>query len=171
MSRFTARTCSLGAFLLGSVLLLAACGGEKGAGGTTAGSPQEHATATPVTKDAVMAHLQGVLKAIQEKDWDAAAAHFQFGPRAPKKEDWPAAFAGMLEKNELSAAGLTILAEKGSFGSLMEVFPERGAAWAERAEVPLERCYALSFDGAEVAVFAGDAGLRIIRLDDVGKLH
>lgn len=147
------------------VLPLAGCGGEgseESANGTS--SP-------PATKAAVIAHLQGVLKAIQSEDWDEAAAHFHFGSRAPATDRWPEMFQGMVKKSEISEAGIAILAEKGTFGTLEATFAERGASWAKRAEVPLERCHGLSHDGAEVAVFASDDGLKLIRLDDVGKLR
>ncbi|MDF1702347.1 MAG: hypothetical protein P1V36_14445 [Planctomycetota bacterium] len=159
------------ALALSFTLPLAGCGGDQGGEVDTKGPSGKAAAVAPVTKDAMVAHLQTVLKAILGKDWDAAAACFHFGPRAPGKEDWPEAFEGMIKKKELSEAGLAILAEKGTFGTLEAVFAERGASWAERAEVALERCYALGHDGAEVAVFASDDGLKIIRLDDVGKLR
>ena len=148
---------------------LAGCGGESDGG--KGGGAAAQAAATPPTPEDVIAHLRGALAAIQTKDWDAASGYFHFGPRAPKPAEVPDALASMVAKQEISADGIDILAARGRFGPLAEVFPERGASWAERAEVPLERCYALAHEGGEVAVFAGDDGLKLIRLDDVGKLR
>ena len=152
-------------------LAFAGCGdeGTPPAGGAAGGGTP--AAATTATKDAVIAHLRATLAAIEAEDWDAAAAHFHMGPRAPKPAEFPEAFRGMVAKREISAAGIDVLAAKGTFGSLAEVFPERGASWAERAGVPLDRCYALAHGDGEVAVYLGEGGLQLIRLDDVGKLR
>lgn len=125
----------------------------------------------PPTKADVVSHLEGILAAIEAKDWDGAASHMLLNDKAPPKEKWPEVFPGFVTRNEISKAGIAILAEKGTFGPLSEVFEERGASWAERAGVPLDKCYGLGHEGAEVAVFASDDGLKLIRLDDVGKLR
>ena len=78
--------------------------------------------------------------------------------------------AKLIERSEISGEGIDVLAEKGKFGLVAEIFPRRGAGWAERNKVAPERCWALAHDGGEVVVFAAADGLKLIRLDDVGKL-
>ncbi|MDJ0973644.1 MAG: hypothetical protein QNJ98_04230 [Planctomycetota bacterium] len=149
------------ALALMASLALGACG-DAGNGDGGGGPP---------TKADVVSHLEGLLAAIEAKDWDGAGAHMLLNENAPPKEKWPDVFAGMVSKKEISKAGIAILAEKGKFGPLKEIFEGRGESWAKRAGVPVEECYALAHDGAEVAVIRGAGGLKLIRLDDVGKLR
>ena len=152
--------------LLLAVLLLpcAGCGNDEGTTETA-----EVSAAAP-TKDTLVQTLRDLLKAIEAGDLDVAAAHMiDFPGMSP--EDVHKALPGFIEKREISGPGIDILAEKGTFGSLAVVFPERGAHWAERVKADAAKCYALSYNGAEVAGLWGGKTFKLIRLDDVGKLR
>ncbi len=79
----------------------------------------------------------------------------------------------MLEIKEISAGGIKILSEKGTFGSLSEVFPERGERWAKRVDAKVEDCKALKGPGevGEVVFCKLGGSWKIIRLNNVGKLE
>ena len=151
--------------VLGLVLAVPLNGcGENGDGDSTVATP---------TKASMIAHLEGLLAAIEAKQWDKAADYMEMGKGAPPKEKWPDVFTRLTEKKEISKAGIAILAEKGTFGPMADVFAEgdQGKHWAERVGVPLSACYALAYEGAEVAGYVGSDGFKLFRLDDVGKLH
>ena len=77
----------------------------------------------------------------------------------------------LIELNEISAKGIEILAAKGKWGKLAEVFePERAAAWAEKFAVPVDQCYGFSLDKASVGFHWDGTELKLIRLNNVGKL-
>jgi hypothetical protein len=86
-------------------------------------------------------------------------------------EDAQQAVAKFIERREISGPGIDILAERGTFGPLEEVYPDRGDRFAKKAGVDAAQCYALALDSAEVVVFWGGDKPRLIRLDDVGKLE
>jgi len=154
--------------LLAALLLpCAGCGHDEGT--PPAISEAAAATASP-TKDTLVQTLRDLLAAIEADDLDTAAAHMIEFP-GMSKEDVHKALPGFVEKREISGPGIEILAEKGTFGPLAEVFPERGAHWAERVKVDPAECYALSHEGAEVAGLWNGKAFKLIRLDDVGKLE
>ncbi len=153
------RTKLAGVALLAVVMSFLACGGEEFV------IPLD-----PPTKDEVIEVLRKVADALEAKDYDLAAAHFIEYPNMTP-EAMKTALAGFLEKREISKAGVEILAAKGKFGPLAEVFPEAGARWAEKAGVPLDNCWGISWGDAQVAVAKEAGDPLIFRLDDVGKLE
>jgi hypothetical protein len=154
--------------LLALAILLTGCGGEDA--DTAGGGADDGPAAAPPTKEAVIVVLRELHGALVAKDFDRAVSHLVEFPNITE-EARKAATAGFIDEREISQAGIDILAEKGKFGPLKEVCPERGARWAEYAGVPIDRCYGISYEGAEVAVIQKGEALLLIRLDDVGKLQ
>ncbi len=155
------------ALLITTALCFGACGGDDP---STAPSPEpEGAGAAEPTKAALVAVLRDVLQALEAGDADAAVPHFIL-PEGMSAEKARAGVGGFLEKREISGAGIDRLEKDGRYGTLKEVFAERGESWAERAGADLGKCYALSLDGAEVAALWDGKAFKLIRLDDVGKL-
>ncbi len=122
-------------------------------------------------KDQLISDLKTVFKLLSEEKYEAAADHFR-GPEGLSKDKMVRGMKGMIEKNEISMPGIEVLAAKGNFGPLMEVFPERGGSWLERNGISsAENCYGLGFDRAEVAAYWTGSEFQLFRLDDVGKLR
>lgn len=77
----------------------------------------------------------------------------------------------MVDKHEISKAGVEKLATNPKWGKLEEVFgAKRAKAWTDRAKVPIADCYGLGMEPAEVGLYWDGTHFLIIRLDDVGKL-
>ena len=161
----TCRTCI--GFACALVLLLGSCGGDQPVNPGT-GEPQ--AVAAAPTKDALIGVLRDLNKALDAEDYAGALVYWVAFP-GMTVEAMTKGMEGFQEKQEISAAGIDILAEKGTFGPLLEVFPERGGYFATKAGVDAAACYALAYEGAEVAAHWDGKTLRLIRIDDVGKLR
>ena len=78
-----------------------------------------------------------------------------------------------LERGELSAEGIEVLASKGQFGK--EVFPKlRVQILAKRVQVPPEECYGfvakVGLEQGEVLAHWVNDHFKLLRTDDVGKL-
>jgi len=159
------------ALLCAVLLLAAACGDSETPTVDPEPSPSTHeAAAAPTpTRDYFVKTLREFLDALKSGDVDAAAAYLHpfpnMGPAEVEK-----ALPDFLEKDEISGPGLDILAEKGTFGPLAEVFPERGASWAGRVKADPAKSYAMAYEGAEVAALWTGKLFLIFRLDDIGKL-
>ena len=122
------------------------------------------------TKEQLISDLKTVHELLSNGDNMAAVEHFK-GPDGISKERLAKDLGGLLKKRELSMEGIEVLDQKGKFGKLSEVFPERGASWVERNGITKpEDCYGLGFKNAEVAAFWDGGKFLLIRLDDVGKL-
>ena len=157
------------AFLMALMIALVGCGAGDGDANGNGEKKDDVTTAGPPTKEAVIGLLRDMVAALEAKDHDKAVTYLvEFPGMTPEKAK--KGVAGFLEKREISKAGVEILAQRGTFGTLTQVFPERGAYLAKKAGVPVDECWAMSCDGAEVAVHQKDGKLRLIRLDDVGKL-
>jgi hypothetical protein len=78
-------------------------------------------------------------------------------------------------RNELSAGGLRLLAARGSFGPLNQIFPDEGARWAAQAGVNPETCMAFRWDGrrfrTEVVLNAQGDAYRIVRCNNVNDFE
>ena len=125
--------------------------------------------AEPTKADAVTV-LRGLFSALEAKDYAKAAAFLQnppgLSPEVLQKE-----VAKFIERNEISAAGITVLDAKGKWGKLSEaVEPARAQRFADKFGVALEACYGLALGNAEAGFFWDGKQLRIIRCDDIGKL-
>jgi len=153
------------------LVLLAGCGGRSSPGADPAAKSADTsapAQAAP-TKEAVVHLLGDLVAALEAGNHAKAVEYFQLFPGMSRAQA-KAAMGTLLEKQEISAAGVEILAERGRFGPLLEIVPDRAEAWAKKAGVDPAKCVALVHEGAEVAVYAGAEGLLLIRCDDVGKL-
>jgi hypothetical protein len=147
--------------VLGSAL---AC--DKGSGDP--GSSESKVEAAP-TKDNMVATLKKVHAALAAKDYKKAVGFFAL-PKGMDPAKAEKAVSRLIEKNEISEPGIDILAAKGTFGKLSELAPDKGKRRADRAGVPLEECYVLAFEEAEVMAHWDGSSFKIFRLDDVGKL-
>ncbi len=134
----------------------------------TAGTRTEE-TASEPTKDAAIALLTAFAKDLEAGNDSAAVKHMGAYP-GMSAEKMTGEMKGFLEKNEISSTGVAILAEKGKWGKLTEVFPDRGARLAEKWEVNPEECWALGYEGAEAGFHWNGKKFLIIRCDDIGKL-
>ena len=152
--------------VLALCLLLGACGGDEAASN---GDANDAVTAAQPTKEQLVQTLRDLLAAIEAQDYEKAATFLVPLP-GMEPEELPEALQSLVERRELSAPGIDILAKEGAFGEMDDLFGERGWSWAKRAGVEHNECWALTFDDAEVAAHWDGEAFRLIRLDDVGKL-
>ena len=145
-----------------TTLVLAACG--KGDGAPSADSDLD--------KAAAVKQLEKVVSIVEAKEYDKLVGLMAApkGKEAELKERISEIGASLLERQEISAAGVKIIAEKGKFGPLAEIFPDRSKRWVERMGAKVEDCKALSYESAEAAWCKLDGAWKFIRLDDIGKL-
>ena len=145
-------TISLGVFTLSLLLGVYGCG-----------------TSSP-TKETIVSILYDLNTALSAKDYKKAAEFLQPIPNlTPKK--LMSSLDSFQKNNEISEAGIAILAEKGKFGPLLEIFPKSGVRFAKQAGVDAGKCYALGHNGAEVAAHWDGKDFLLIRLDDIVKLQ
>ena len=123
------------------------------------------------TKEQFISDLKSVFELLDTEKFEQAADYFKAPGEVPKQEIVKD-LKRFTERDEISQKGIEILEQNGSFGKLKEIFPERGLSWAERNEITtLDDCYAMSFEGAEVAALWDGGKFVFFRMDDVGKLH
>lgn len=128
------------------------------------------AAAAP-TKDAAIQRLKDTLAALEAKDWQKASAYFAF-PAAERPKSLESMLGKLIELKEISAKGIETLAAKGTWGKLAEVFePERAKSWADRFAVPVDECYGFKLDNASVGFHWDGKELKLIRLNNVGKIE
>jgi hypothetical protein len=142
-------------------------GGSSAGGGAARRGP---ATSASATKEGAVMALQEAAAALDAKDYDKALEYFHIPPGATP-EKFKEAAPGMVEKQEISKDGVEVLASKGNWGPLAEVFtPERAKSMAERAGVPEDQCYGLTHENAEAGFHWNGQDFKIIRCNNVGKL-
>ena len=126
------------------------------------------------TKEQGIAHLKGLLTALEAKDY-AKAVTFFVTPSGATPEQLKEAMTALIEKSEISAEGIEVLAAQGKWSKLADVAKpetERAISWAKRAGVNLAECWALMGDkGGEAAFHFDGKSLKLIRCDDIGKLQ
>jgi len=147
-------------------VLAAACGGETD---QDAGGLPPQAGVAPTRAQAITL-LRELLDTLERGDYEAATRFLlpsvvKDASKARKR------MATLIPNREISGAGLDILAARGHYGPLTEVFPEKGTNWAEKAGVDPAKCTALKEGDATVILYWGGKAIRILRLDDVGKLE
>ncbi|WP_411846647.1 hypothetical protein AAFN60_03450 [Roseibacillus persicicus] len=121
------------------------------------------------SRQRAVAALTVFAKSLEEGDF-TSSADLMATPPGMSQEEKVEAMKSMIEKREISSAGVAVLAEKGTWGKLREVFAERGLAWAERWKLEPGNCWALGYEGAETAFIWNGESFLIFRCDDVGKL-
>jgi hypothetical protein len=124
------------------------------------------------TKEQAIAHLKGLLTALEAKDYDKAATFFVVPPGATP-EQLKEAMTALIEKREISAEGIEVLAAEGKWSKLADVAKpetERAASWAKRSGVNPTECWALMGAPGEAAFHFDGTSLKLIRCDDIGKL-
>jgi len=149
---------------------LGGCGNEAKTEPSAGGSKAKQESPAKPTKEGLLAVLRQMNEALDKKDYKGATALLQPFPSIPVAK-MELAVAKFQEKQEISGAGIEILAAKGKYGALMEIFPKRGEGFAKKAGVEAGTCHAFSLDGAEVAAHWDGKAFHLIRLDDVGKLQ
>ena len=130
------------------------------------------AQAAEPTKEQAIAHLKGLLTALEAKDYDKAATFFTIPPGATP-EQLKEGLPKLIELREISAEGIEALAAEGKWTKLADVVKaeaERAASWAKRFGVNPAECWALMADPAEAAFHFDGTSLKLIRCDDIGKL-
>jgi hypothetical protein len=116
--------------------------------------------------------LRRLLTALEGMDWAGAIVHVSDHPKASPAE-FRKAVQRWIPNREITRQGHAILHKSGTFGPLQTVFPERAERWASAFGKPVGECYALTDKRkrAEVAFHWNGKALRIIRLDDAGKIR
>ncbi len=142
--------------LFPALSMLIACGG----GGS--------ASDAEPSKEAVVGLMSDLVDALESENYARAAEYLVFPPE--QTSNVTRELSRWIERREVSRAGIAVLEANGEYGPLAEIFKDRGAQWAERAGVPLDQAWGLKYENAEVAVARADGVLKLIRLDDVGKL-
>jgi hypothetical protein len=146
------------------IIVLAAAALAGCYGNSSSNSPTASGSTSP-TKDAAVQLLRALNSAIEAKDYSKAMGYVQ-GPA--RNED----FDRLVANQEISARGIDILAEKGKWGKLTEVFDStRASGWADRVKVPVDSCYGLNYQNAEAGFYLDGKQFKIIRCDDIGKLN
>jgi hypothetical protein len=128
------------------------------------------ALADPTKENAVKA-LNDFLAALEGKDYKKAGTFLQGTDKAPaaklEKE-----LSALLERKEISKKGIEILAAKGKWGKLTEVFDaDKAKRMAERFKVDAAACYGLALGNAEAGFHWDGKRFTLIRVDDIGKLE
>ncbi len=152
-----------------ALTFIAACALTIGCGGKGGGLAN---TSDDLDKAGAVAVLEGVLAKIESKSYSDLEAVMA----APKGRE--AELAGMLEKmapsliekKEISAEGIKVMADKGKYGTLAEVLPDRVESWSKRFGVKGDDCRAFSHENAQAAFCKMDGVWKIIRLNNLGKL-
>lgn len=161
------------AILLFALVVLGGCSPAGPATTGVSATPAALASATPAAsapdREAALAHLRKAAAALEAKNYEEAAAYFKL-PEGASPDVVAKELAKLTEKQEISSAGVEKLAKDAKWGTLQEVFGDKGTRWTERAKVPPDQCYALSKSPAEVGLFWDGSKFLIFRLDDVGKL-
>jgi hypothetical protein len=131
------------------------------------------AEAAELTKEQAVAHLKGLLTALEAKDY-AKAVTFFITPPGATPEQLKESMTTLIEKREISAEGIEVLAAEGKWSKLADVAKpetERAASWAKRFGVNSAECWALmGTTGGEAAFHFDGTSLKLIRCDDIGKL-
>ena len=122
------------------------------------------------SKEAAIQHLKDLNAALEAKDYKKAVTFMAEFPGMPP-EKMEEQIGKLHEINEISAKGIDILAAKAKWGKLSEVFPEKAERWAKKVNVPVEQTWGFSHENAEVGFHWDGKALKVIRLDDVGKLQ
>ncbi|MCA9524067.1 MAG: hypothetical protein KC609_24035 [Myxococcales bacterium] len=121
-------------------------------------------------KDAI-AKLNLTLDALKKKDYDALKELLAV-PKGYKFEDLKRNAPKLLERNEISEAGIKALSRSGRFAKLPQIFPDKAQRWIRRYGIgDANGCYGFGNGRAEVAFCKLDGKWKIIRLDDVGKIQ
>lgn len=161
MSRITRTTCLIAVFALALGLPLAGCGDDGGGGSKPAASE-------PPTKAEALATLRALFAAMEGKSWDEAAKHVDFGPKPPS--DVGAAFERLLKLEEISKSGIDVLEARGTFETGADALGGRVGSQAERGGIDAASCFGFALENAEVIGYRGADGIKIMRLNNVGKL-
>lgn len=134
-------------------------------------SPIENSfTGNDTLRGKMIENLSFILEKINDKKYEEAASYFLFN-KSTSKEVIEAQLQKFIDINEISADGISILAENGLFGRVFEIFPERAEQWLSRSGLEDDSdCYAFRFKNAEVAGKWNGEHFVLFRLDDVGKL-
>lgn len=151
--------------------------GEAKPAPTAAGAP---------TKEAAIEHLRKVLAALEAKDWEKVAGYFAVsaGVVPPSHPDdlqraYELKFRAYLEQRNVSAKGIDVLAARGKWGKLSDLFnPELAAHFAQKFGVPADQLWAFSVEGVSpnrspllVGFHHDGRELHLIRLEAVGELE
>jgi hypothetical protein len=96
-------------------------------------------------------------------------------PAGLQESEYPKLFDGLLQRRELSSAGIQKLSSSAKFGPVADLFDtERANSLAQKSGVSLDKLYGFNFETesatAEVAAIWDGQNFKLIRFDDIGKL-
>ena len=122
------------------------------------------------TREQMLSDLNMLYRKMTNRKSEEVKKFLKF-PSSTTQEEIETQMSRSIENNEISAEGIAILSEKGSFGKLRDIFPEKADKWLERSEIKNEGdCFAIKLNQAEVAGLWNGENFVFFRLDDVGKL-
>ena len=132
-------------------------------------SDEANKQATP-NKQGLIETLQAFLPLLENKDFEKASKYCALPP-----DFKPEMLDGMIERQEISLAGIDVLEKEAKFGKAAELFgTDRGSTYAKQAQVDLDNCYGFfhtaNTETAEVIACWNGTEFKLIRLDDVGKI-
>ena len=121
------------------------------------------------TQEQLGKQLTELAAALESGDLDKALNTMMLPPGRSVDELKPM-LPKLVERKEISSDGVKLLLAKGTFGKLVDIFPEHGGKRAERAGLKAEECYGMRLDPGEVMAHWDGSSFKIFRLDDVGKI-
>jgi hypothetical protein len=123
------------------------------------------------TRVQMLNDLNLLYRKMSNRKFEEVKKLIKFRSSSVSQEEIETEISRSIENKEISAEGIAILSEKGSFGKLRDIFPEKADFWLERNEITNEEdCFAIKLNQAEVAGFWNGKNFVFFRLDDVGKL-
>jgi len=122
------------------------------------------------TREQMLSDLNLLYRKMSNRKFEEVKKFINFPPSV-SQEEIETEISKSLENKEISAEGIAILSEKGSFGKLKDIFPEKADKWLKRSDITNEKdCFAIKLNQAEVAGFWNGENFVFFRLDDIGKL-
>ncbi len=156
-----------GLLLLFILSLCAACGKDTA---KKSRSGNDDSAADGPTKAALIDTVKKLHDALVAQDADEALKYFLVVKPAKEASVKERMSRGWKEDDEnLNTAGIALLEEKAEFGKLSDIFPKSGKRRVERAQIPMDECYALKLKSAEIMAHWKDGKFRIFRMDDAGS--
>jgi hypothetical protein len=134
-------------------------------------------TAKNPDKAKMITRLNQLMDLLENENYDEAKAYFLL-PEGMSNDEIIDNLSKLISRNEISKRGINILKnEKFEFGTLKEIYGEKGIKMAERAKLDLEKCYGIQIknlkhgrSSLEVMALWDGENFKFFRLDNIGKI-